>query len=83
MFDHRTPLHYACKSGRLEIAKLLVEHKADITLRTAEANVYDEHDGMTAIHFAASSGNVKLVKFLVSKGAKVNEKTADGISLFI
>ena len=78
-FDHKTPLHYACKIGKFEIAKLLIEHKADISLRAAEADESSEHDGMTAIHFAASSGNVELVKFLISKGAKIDEKTSDGV----
>ena len=76
LFDYKTPLHFACESGKLEIVKLLIEHKADLTLKTE--NSY----GYTAIHFAASSGNVELVKLLIAKGAEINEKTAKGVLFY-
>ena len=81
MFDYKTPLHFACENGKLEIAKLLIERNANITLKT-EKKIWYEHDGMTTIHFAASSGNVELVKLLIAKGAEINEKTADGVLFY-
>ena len=82
LLDYKTPLHYACENGKLETAKLLIEHKANIKHRASVANRRHEHDGMTAIHFAASSGNVELVKLLISKGVEIDEKTFDGVSLY-
>jgi ankyrin repeat protein len=54
------------KSRKLQIAKLLAEHGADV-------NAADE-SGYTALHSAASSGFVGCVRLLVERGAKVNSQ---------
>jgi WD40 repeat protein len=35
--DKRTPLHVACETGRLEIARLLLDHNADVNARDDES----------------------------------------------
>eukprot|EP00795_Rhopilema_esculentum_P014080 gene14080-5067_t len=55
--DEKTALLLAFRMGHLEIAKLLIEHGADLQ---AEAS-----GNKTALHFAAKSGNVEVVTFLM------------------
>ena len=59
------PLYTACHQGHLELAKLLVEHGAELQ---------DENDeyGTNALMKACESGNAELVEYLISKGADVN-----------
>ena len=73
MFDNKTPLHFACENGNFEIAKTLIERKADLNIRTT--------DGMTAMHFAVLSGKKDIVELLVAKGVEIKEKTNDGVLL--
>ncbi|WP_349968545.1 ankyrin repeat domain-containing protein [Wolbachia endosymbiont of Armadillidium arcangelii] len=52
----KTPLHYAAKSGNLELVKYLVEEKgADVNAR--------DMSNKTPIRYAAESGNLDLVKY--------------------
>ncbi|MBA3954026.1 ankyrin repeat domain-containing protein [Candidatus Dependentiae bacterium] len=62
--EKNTPLHIALKNGHQEIAKVLLDHGADITL----ANQYSE----LPIHYAAESGNAKVVKLSLDTGINVN-----------
>ncbi|KAL3076185.1 hypothetical protein niasHT_038811 [Heterodera trifolii] len=60
-----TPLHLACKTGQLEIVKLLVEEgKADIEIANS--------DGDTALKLAKAKKKDDVVHYLVEKGAKNN-----------
>ncbi|XP_014767550.1 ankyrin repeat domain-containing protein 39 [Octopus bimaculoides] len=66
-----TPLHYASRSGHLEICKLLVEHGANVNCTTASGLA-------TPLHRAAYSGHSSVVKFLLDKGADPFKCDADG-----
>jgi len=60
-----TPLHAACRSGKLEAVKLLLVKGADIT-------AFDGAED-TVVTIAAENGNLDVLKFLVvDKGAQVN-----------
>ena len=52
-----TPLHWASRFGRVEIAQLLLEHGAD-------ASAQDEHKS-TSLHRASESGSVEVAQLLL------------------
>ena len=68
----RTPLHWACFKGRLEIATMLVKAGADI-------NAQDAY-GSSALSFAvnAKSAAQNLTALLIEAGADVNLAAEDG-----
>ncbi|GBG28900.1 Ankyrin repeat domain-containing protein 2 [Hondaea fermentalgiana] len=53
------PLHFAAANGRLQAVKLLLEHGADVWIRTRTS-------GETPLHLAARNGHVRLVKLLLA-----------------
>lgn len=63
--DGTTPLHEAAHSGKLEIAKRLVEHGAEVNALNAI--------GRPPTHFAAEKDHNDLVKYLKQQGAKPGE----------
>jgi uncharacterized protein len=64
------PLQSAAVRGRLEIARMLVEHGA-------ETNVRGE-GGYTPLHEVASSGQIEFAKLLLQHNADINAKGDDG-----
>ncbi|GMF25992.1 unnamed protein product [Phytophthora fragariaefolia] len=58
--DQRTPLHWACATGRLDVAEFLLEHAQ------AAGNVQDD-SGWTPLMSAASAGHGDIVSLLLSK----------------
>lgn len=65
-----TPLHAALAGRRSEVAKLLIEHGADID------NIAG--GGWTPLHLASANGDAEMVNVLLSRGANVNRKNDDG-----
>jgi ankyrin repeat protein len=65
-----TPLHWACRNGRVQIVKELLEHGADIEAK--------DNDGDTPLHWACCSGRLAVVNELLSRGANVEAKTTNG-----
>ena len=59
------PLCEACRKGHLEMAKLLVEHGAELQ------NIMLEYD-TNALMNASCSGNAELVEYLINQGADIN-----------
>jgi len=55
--DGQTALHQCCRSGNLELVKLLVSYGADVRLAT--------RDGWTALHIAVGAGHQEVVRFLL------------------
>lgn len=64
-------LRTAFEDGHLEIAKLLMEHEANV-------NIQDDEDGDTPLHWACGSGSLEKVRFLVDKGAHINIQNHTG-----
>ncbi|HEY9285802.1 MAG TPA: ankyrin repeat domain-containing protein [Pyrinomonadaceae bacterium] len=62
----QTPLFKAAERGDAEIAKILLEHKAD-------PNVRDTFYGATALYWAADKGHTEVVRALVNAGATGRE----------
>ena len=60
----------AAESGRLRVVQYLVDHGADIHIRTKFEN--------TALMGASLFGHLGIVKYLVSRGANVNDQNAGG-----
>lgn len=63
---HNTPLAWACSSGNVAIAKLLLAKGAEVDARNSM--------GGTPLMGAAMAGNPELVKLLIAKGAKVTAR---------
>lgn len=59
-----TPLHFAAREGRLEIARILVDAGADLNARSA--------NGTGPLVLAITNNHIELALFLVGKGADVN-----------
>jgi ankyrin repeat protein len=59
-----TPLHWACQEGRLEAARLLIQHGADISR--------EDNDGFCPLEISSTKGHAKIVAMLISRGADVN-----------
>ena len=62
----RTALHYACRRGKHEVVRLLLDHGCDLTLK--------EPDGRLPLHFAAAYGSREMVLELLGRGAEVDER---------
>ncbi len=67
-----TPLHAAAAGRKLNAARVLLEHKADVNLRQV--------GGWTALHSAAQSGDRELVELLLAHGASVNARAENNQS---
>lgn len=65
-FNGATALHLAAILGHEYTAHLLINHDADVNLKTA--------NDVTPLHGAVEAGNPSIVELLISKGAQVNEK---------
>ncbi len=63
--DLQSPLHYAVKIGKDEIAKLLVESGADI-------NQYDKN-GICPLDEAVKKGSTMIINLLIAYGAMTRE----------
>jgi ankyrin repeat protein len=64
----QTPLHWAAANGRLDMAKLLLNNRADLE-ETTKAD-------QTPLHAAALAGQTEIVALLLDRGAKVNVRDA-------
>ncbi|MGE0010135.1 MAG: ankyrin repeat domain-containing protein [Candidatus Babeliales bacterium] len=67
-YEGESALHAAAQKGDLALAKLLLEHGADVHAKSYEA-------GWTPLHQAAAFGHLALLELLVAHGANVQEET--------
>ena len=89
--DGKTPLHYACEAGSIEIVECLMKDGVQTDIQTYVMQpfyiiyfciilnaVYQM--GYLPIHCAASGGNLTLVKYFIELGVDVNAKTKVSIA---
>ena len=65
-----TPLHMAADKGQTAVAKVLIEHGAEINARTDA--------GGTPLHWAAFDGRINAATLLLAEGAEINPRDKDG-----
>lgn len=68
-----TPLHEAANHGHIEVAKLLLQHGADVN---DPGSLMCQ--GVTPLHDAASCGNTSMMQLLIEHGANVELKANEG-----
>lgn len=76
--DHEgyTPLMVAATWGHYESVKLLLDHHADVNLRSVEA----DGTGVTAVFWAAEDDHPDIVKMLADAGANLSHKYRAGLT---
>jgi ankyrin repeat protein len=57
-------LHFACREGHVEVARVLIDYKANVNERGLKYN--------TPLHLACINGDVKLACMLIDHGADIN-----------
>ena len=67
--ESQCALHRACCEGHLEIARILLDHGADISAKSKK--------GYTALHFTSMLGLKELTIFLISRGASLTSVTKE------
>ncbi|XP_065579829.1 putative ankyrin repeat protein RF_0381 [Artemia franciscana] len=72
--NHKTALHHAVASSRIDIIKLLLQNNADPNA------LYANH--YTPLHFAVENNNIEAVELLLKHGAYFNIKNKQGKSPF-
>ncbi|XP_065580150.1 uncharacterized protein LOC136040011, partial [Artemia franciscana] len=72
--NHKTALHHAVASSRIDIIKLLLQNNADPN--ALDVNHY------TPLHFAVENNNMEAVELLLKHGAYFNIKNKQGKSPF-
>ena len=68
--DASSPLHLASRGGHVDLARMLVEHGADVSAQ--------KKDGSTVLHLASESGHVDVSRMLVERGGDVSAQKKDG-----
>ena len=61
---------WAATRGHLEMAQTLLEHQADVSLRSSQ--------GFSPLIFAAREGNIELSRLLLAAGDDINASSDDG-----
>lgn len=68
----KTALHFAASENQLKIAKLLVEHQANVNAR--------DYRGFTPLHWAAFKGHMDMAAFLLQHKAEINATNLHGLT---
>ncbi|OJI96951.1 hypothetical protein ASPVEDRAFT_158864, partial [Aspergillus versicolor CBS 583.65] len=68
----RSPLHWACATGKESIISLLLRHGADVNARS--------DGGWTPLHNACDRGSESIARRLLAAGAKINSQLLNGVS---
>ncbi|KAM7359430.1 ankyrin repeat and SAM domain-containing protein flippy [Cochliomyia hominivorax] len=74
-YNNRTPLHQAFYYGRLPVARMLLNKKANMEAK----DIY----GLTASHLAVDANQGEILKFALENGANVEARDACGWTLLM
>ena len=75
-YNNLTALWYAAQEGRYEMARILIEHKADLEVK----DKYGNTPLSKAVYWYKEVPDGKLIKLLVDAGADVNSENNYGVS---
>ncbi|NGX42861.1 MAG: hypothetical protein K940chlam7_01149 [Chlamydiae bacterium] len=68
----RTPLYVACSNGHTNVAKLLLDKRANIEATSPEIiRTFPYNHAMTALHAACRNGHYETAELLLDRGAKI------------
>ncbi|MCD4793249.1 MAG: ankyrin repeat domain-containing protein [Bacteroidales bacterium] len=70
-----TPLSIAVRNNNLELVNLLIDHKADIQIKSSEYVFTDS--SYPILHYAIENNNYKLAELLIKEGADINQKVQE------
>jgi len=70
-YDHGTPLHRAWESKNLEIVRLLLDHGADVHIRSEDGSLFQ------LATRATREGHHDIAQLLLDRGAKREEAEAE------
>ena len=70
----QTPLHLAARQNAPDVARLLMDHGADVN----ERDKAGDEDDWTPLHYGASYNAPKVVRLLLARGADINAKDKGG-----
>jgi Ankyrin repeats (3 copies)/Ankyrin repeat len=83
--DGRTALSFAAELGRLEIAELLIDRHASVSIRqytnkhrTDQRPHIGMYGGRAPLHWAAEHGRPNIIRLLLRNGANPNARTIGG-----
>lgn len=71
-----TPLHAALFGRQVEIARLLIEHGADVNIKRGGRGL--PRAGWTPLHYAAGYGFMELIEQMLERGANLNALDDEG-----
>lgn len=77
---YKTALHFACEKGDEDMVQLLLEHRADTSIRIPLRGTMA---GTTALHMAVKSGSENIVATLLSHGVNPSATDINGNSPLI
>ncbi|MCJ1387016.1 hypothetical protein MMC17_010145 [Xylographa soralifera] len=75
-------LHMACSTGHDDIARVLLEHDADVQLEV-EMTDGKGYSSKTPLQTAAYTGHLSVVRLLINAGATINHFNSHGTALSI
>lgn len=80
--ERASALHMACSKGHKDIARVLLEHRADVQL---EVEVLDAkgYYSKTPLQMAAHAGHLSVVQLLIDAGATIDHFNSHGTALSI
>ncbi|KAL8724372.1 MAG: hypothetical protein Q9166_007983 [cf. Caloplaca sp. 2 TL-2023] len=80
--ERASALHLACWKGNEDIARLLLEHGADVQLEV-EVIEPEGYSSKTPLQMAAHSGHLHIVQLLINAGVTIDHHNSHGTALSI